>query len=264
MGAAATRAGGHEGSHEPIGRVGIVVALAREARAFAPDIASRDALQDGSVHGLADAMLTVSGMGWDAAAAAARRLVQAGAMALASVGTAGALDRALESGAIMLPEEVVAPEGDALPTHALWWQALSQVLPRGQVYAGRLLTTRLPLGLRLDKAIARRETACVALDMESAAIAQVAAGAGLPFIAVRVIVDTAGEDLPGAVLAASAQAKVSTGRLLAGLARAPWEVGAVIHLAGRFRTACAVLSGIGEPGLPARRALTELNWERPR
>ncbi len=214
------------------------------------------------MHRLSDAMLAVSGMGWDAAAAAARRLVQAGAMALASVGTAGALDRALESGAIMLPEEVVVPEGDALPAHARRWEAPAQVLPRGQVYAGRLLTTRLPLGLRLDKAIARRETDCMAVDMESAAIAQVAAEAGLPFIAVRVIVDTAGEDLPGAVLAASTQAKVSIGRLLAGLALAPWEARAVIRLAGRFRIACAVLAGIGEPGLPARRALTEVSGER--
>lgn len=261
MGAEATRTRGHEVSNESGGRVGIVVALAREARALAPDIAVRR-LRDGSIQMLSDAMLTVSGMGWDAAAAASRRLVRAGATALASVGTAGALDRALESGAIMLPEEVVVPEGDALPTHASWWEALAHVLPRGQVYAGRLLTSRLPLGLRLDKAIARRETDCVAVDMESAAIAGVAAEAGVPFIAVRVIVDTAGEDLPGAVLEASAHSELSIVRLLAGLARAPWEVRALMRLAGRFKTACAVLAGIGEPGLPARRALTEVSRER--
>ncbi len=262
MGVAATGTFGHEVSHEAGGRVGIVVALAREARALAPDIAAGGALQVGSIHMLSDAMLAVSGMGWEAAAAAARRLAQAGATALASVGTAGALDLALETGAIMLPEEVVVPEGDALPTHARWWEALAHVLPRHQVYAGRLLTTRLPLGLRLDKAIARRETACVAVDMESAAIAGVAAEAGLPFIALRVIVDTAGEDLPGAVLAASAGRELSIARLLAGLACAPWEVRALMRLAARFRTACAVLAGIGEPGLPARQALIEVSRER--
>ena len=36
---------------------------------------------------------------------------------------------------------------------------------------GALLSTRAPLGARLDKAIAWRETGCVAVDMESAAVA---------------------------------------------------------------------------------------------
>lgn len=237
-------------------QVGIVAALAREARALAPESGAADR-RDASIHPLADAMLAVSGMGWEAAASAARRLIQAGATALASVGTAGALAPGLQSGAIMLPEEVVALETAAFPTNARWWEALAGALPRGQVYAGRLLTSRQPLGLRLDKAIARRETACVAVDMESAAIAAIAAEAGLPFIAVRVIVDTASEDLPHAVLAASGKGQVAIGRLLSGLVCAPWEIGSLIRLARRFRTACDVLTGIGEPGMPARRALTE-------
>lgn len=211
---------------------------------------------DGALYRLPDAVLAVSGMGWEAGGAAARRLVQAGATALASVGTAGALVPGLESGTIMLPEEVVALEAETLPTDARWWEALAGVLPRGQVYAGRLLSARRPIGLRLEKAIARRETACLAVDMESAAIAAVAAEAGLPFIALRVIVDVATEDLPRAVLAASTGESVSIARVLAGLARAPWEIGALLKLARRFRRACAVLTGIGEPGLPARQALT--------
>lgn len=242
-------------------RVGIVAALAREARALAPEMAASADPRDASIHPLADAMLTVSGMGWDAALSGARALVRSGATALASVGTAGALAPGLKSGTIMLPEEVLEPGGTPLPTHAHWWEALACVLPRGQVYAGRLLTTRQPIGLRLDKAIAWRETAALAVDMESVAIAEVAAEARLPFIAVRVIVDTAAEDLPGSVLAASTGGRVSIGRLLAGLARAPWEIGALVRLAGRFRTACGVLTAIGEPGLPARQALAEPDWE---
>lgn len=241
-------------------RVGIVTALEREARALAPERARAADAHGTGIYPLSEALLTVSGMGWEPARAAARALVAAGVTALASVGTAGALDPALGSGMIVLPEEVVSLEGPPVPTDPLWRRALAKTLPRERVCGGRLLCTRQPLGLRLDKCIARRETRAVAVDMESAAIARVAADAGLSFLAVRIIVDTAGEDLPRAVLAASGGASPSIPRLLAGLVRAPRDVGALIRLAKRFRVACAVLASIAEPGLPARRALTDARW----
>lgn len=241
-------------------RVGIVAGLAREARALAPEIGRSAGTRRTRIHPLAEALLTVSGMGWEAALEGSKALVAAGATALASVGTAGALDPALECGAIVLPEEVVSFESPPVPADPRWRWVLAGALPREQVYGGRLLGTRRPLGSRLDKAIARRETRAVAVDMESAAVARVAADAGVPFVAVRVIVDTAGEDLPRAVVAASGGTHPSLPRLLAGLIRAPADLGALIRLARRFRAACAVLASIGEPGLPARRALTEANW----
>ncbi len=260
MSAAPPRRPTGETADEPVHRVGIVVALVSEARALAPQIGARAGRRD-PIQPFAGAALTVSGMGGQRAAAAARRLVEAGATALASVGTAGALDPGLESGAIVLPREVVTLEGGSVATDPRWREALAAALPRARLSGGRLLSTGVPIGLRLDKAIARRQTDCVAVDMESAAIAAVAAETGLPFIAVRVIVDTAADDLPSAVLAVSRAGQVSRVRLLGALARAPWEIVALIRLAGRFRTACRVLAGIGEPGLPARRALTEVHRE---
>ena len=260
MSAAPPRRPTGETADEPVHRVGIVVALVSEARALAPQIGARAGRRD-PIQPFAGAALTVSGMGGQRAAAAARRLVEAGATALASVGTAGALDPGLESGAIVLPREVVTLEGGSVATDPRWREALAAALPRARLSGGRLLSTGVPIGLRLDKAIARRETDCVAVDMESAAIAGVAAETGLPCIALRVIVDTAADDLPSAVLAVSRAGQVSRVRLLGALARAPWEIVALIRLAGRFRTACRVLAGIGEPGLPARRALTEVHRE---
>lgn len=250
-----------DGGREPRCATGILVALPREARALVPTLSTLEPGAD-RLFRLPDSLLAVSGMGWEPALAAARRLVEAGAIALASVGTAGALDPALASGDIVLPEAVVTLEGAVRAAHLPWCRALVAALPRGEAHAGRLLTSRLPVGLRLDKIIARRETACVAVDMESAAVAEVAAEHRLPFVAVRVIVDIAGEDLPRAVLAASGAGTVSTARVLAGIARAPWELAALARLAGRFRTACGVLAEIGEPGLPARQALTAGHWER--
>lgn len=239
--------------------VGIVAALASEARAFAPAAPTARA---GEVVRLEDdALLTVSGMGWDGAQAAAQRLARAGATALASVGTAGGLDPALRCGTVLVPREVLALEGQPLVPHAPWRAAVLAALPRDcQVSEGALLTSGDPIGSRLEKAIAWRESGCVAVDMESAAVARFAASAAVPFVVLRVIVDTAGDELPEPVVAASRAAKLALGRLLWRLALTPWNIAQVHRLARRFRTACDMLARLGEPDMPARRALTAGQW----
>lgn len=243
-------------------RVGIVAALASEARALAPEQRSLAAV--GGVFKLDDdALLTVSGMGWDAAQAGAQRLAEAGATALASFGTAGGLDPALRCGTVLVPSEVAVPDEPAVPTDPRWREAVRGALPRDCIVsAAPLLTSRVPIGARLDKALAWRESGCAAVDMESAAVARFAAAAAVPFVVLRVVVDTAADELPAAVLAASRGGEVQIGRLVLGLALAPWSIGAVRELARRFRIACDELSRIAAPDMPARRALTDGRWRQ--
>jgi adenosylhomocysteine nucleosidase len=236
--------------------IGIVSALAAEARTLGPARPHGAGLRQ-----LADgALLAVSGIGAAAAAAAARRLVLSGAGALASFGMAGGLDPALICGAVLLPEEV-ALWGDpdsraaAAATSGEWRQRLRAALPASCIaVGGRLLTSAVPLG-RDAKARAWRSSGAAGIDMESAAIAQVAGQAGLPFIALRVIVDTAADELPATVIAASGGGELRIGRLLAGLLRAPEEVGALIRLAARYRIASRVLAAVARAGSASRRAL---------
>jgi adenosylhomocysteine nucleosidase len=237
--------------------IGIVSALAAEARILGPA-----ARHGAGLRRLADgALLAVSGIGQAAAAAAARRLVLAGASGLASFGMAGGLDPALTCGTVLLPEEIVTWEGagtagSGSATSREWRQRVRAALPASCVAcAGRLLTSGLPVGRPDAKAAAWHGSRAAAVDMESAAIAQVAAQAGLPFIALRVIVDTAADELPAAVIAASGGGRLRIGRLLAGLLRAPAQVGALIRLAARYRTAGRVLAAVAAPGSAARRAL---------
>jgi adenosylhomocysteine nucleosidase len=233
--------------------IGIVSALAAEARTLGP--AARHSAE---VRRLADgALLVVSGIGEGAAAAAARRLALAGATALASFGMAGGLDPALICGAVLLPEEVVARESAIVSaTAGEWRQRLRAALPASCIACGgKLLTSGRPLGSPDAKAAAWRESRAAAVDMESAAIAEVARQAGLPFIALRVIVDTASDQLPEAVIAASAGGQLRVGRLLAKLLRAPGDVGALIRLSARYRIAMRVLAAVAAPGSPARGAL---------
>lgn len=238
--------------------IGIVSALAAEARTLGPAAPHGAGLRQ-----LADgALLAVSGIGVSAAAAAARRLVLAGATALASFGMAGGLDPTLICGAVLLPEEVTASgaigsQASSWATSGEWRQRLRAALPASCITGGgRLLTIDRPIG-RQDKAEAWRSSRAAAVDMESAAIAAVAGQAGVPFIAVRVIIDTAADELPAAVITASRGGHLRIGRLLADLLLAPGDLAELIRLWARYRVATRILEELARPGSAARRALVD-------
>lgn len=237
--------------------IGIVSALPAEARTLGPS-----ARHGAELRQLADgALLAVSGIGESAAAAGARRLVLAGATALASFGMAGGLDPSLICGTVLLPAEIVVLDvagsgGAVAATSRVWRQRLRAALPPSCIACeGKLLSSGRPIGRRDAKAVAWRNSRAAGVDMESSAIAQVAGQAGLPFVALRVIVDTAADELPAVVLAASGGGPLRIGRLLAGLVRAPGDVGALIRLSARYRVARGVLAAMGRPGSAVRRAL---------
>jgi len=226
--------------------VGIVAALAAEARTLGPTkaaaCAAPTALPDGT-------LLAVSGIGFAAAARAARALVEAGVAALASWGMAGALDPALRAGSIFLPNEVISADGKSLPTAGHWRERLAAALAAQQPLArGKLLSSSHAVAAVAEKEAIFRATGALAIDMESLAIAQIAAAQGLPFIAVRVIVDTARDELPRAVVEASRTGQVQTWRLVRALALAPAEFAAVIRLARQYRMARRSLIAVTRAG----------------
>jgi adenosylhomocysteine nucleosidase len=185
-------------------------------------------------------------MGAAAAAKAARALVDAGASSLMSWGMAGGLDPSLAPGAIVLPDEIVSVDGTVHPTAAPWRQRLTGAIEQPSI-AGRLLTSRTAVGSREDKAALFRETGAVAVDMESLAIAEVAQSSALPFVAIRVIVDTAEDSLPRAVTAAADnEGHLRIGRLLGALARSPGELGSLLRLQKRYRIANQSLAAVAK------------------
>jgi adenosylhomocysteine nucleosidase len=232
--------------------VGIVCALAAEARHLKPTTrpgAPCATLADGS-------LLCVSGMGAAAAAAGARALIAAGARALTSFGLAGGLDPALVPGAICLPSEVIGADGTALPTSAAWRLRLASALVGAYPIAeGALLSSARVVASVAEKAALRAATAAVAIDMESLAVAHVAAAHQLPFIAVRVIVDGAADALPDAVAAAGdAEGHLNLWRLLGALARSPTDLPPLIRLGARYRAASRTLKVLARAGEWPQRA----------
>jgi adenosylhomocysteine nucleosidase len=236
--------------------LGIVAALAAEARALGPAVKRM-----GDVGCLGDGtLLAVSGMGCAAAGRAAGRLIEAGASALMSFGLAGGLDPRLSAGSVVLPSEVISRDGAGIATSVDWRERLAAALasPRRAspaaprpVAGGKLLTSAQAIDSVADKAAAFRDTGAVAVDMESLAVAQAAAAHRLPFMAVRVIVDTAADALPRAVAAASQGGQVRIWPLIGALALSPSEFAAIIRLAIRYRTATRSLAAVARAVLPA-------------
>lgn len=137
-----------------------------------------------------------------------------------------------------------------MQTAPAWRERIVQSLEaRWPVRQGRLLTSVRALGTVADKSAAFRVTGAGAVDMESFAVAEVAAAHGLPFIAVRVIVDTAGDELPPALAGvADASGQLSIGRLARSVVLRPANIATLLRLARRYRAARHSLHAIVRAG----------------
>jgi adenosylhomocysteine nucleosidase len=232
--------------------VGVVAALRAEARALgrARQHRAEASASFGNLAFLRDgSMLAVSGIGGVAAATAAKALIDAGVAALMTFGLAGGLDPALAPGHVLLPVEVMSRDGTRFATARLWRERLSASLSAHCVVgAGVVLTAEHSIASPQDKAAAFRATGAAAVDMESVSVARIAAEHQLPFVCVRVIVDTAADALPRAVVAASGSGRIQITRLLAGLIVAPGDIGALLQLTQRYRTAMRSLKAVARSG----------------
>jgi adenosylhomocysteine nucleosidase len=222
--------------------LGVVCALRSEARHL-----GRTLSPDPHVEALADGrLLALTGIGLAAAAAGTRNLIACGATALMSFGLAGGLDPALRAGSILLPS-AVTDGSTVLACDAAWRARLARVLDSGApVHDGMLLTAQRPLTSIDGKRASFAVTGARAVDMESLGVAQAACEAGLPFSAVRVIIDGAADRLPAVVLTATdASGHTSVWRLVQGLAREPRELPALLRLARGYRRASRALGSLG-------------------
>lgn len=201
---------------QPDRHAGVVFAVEIEADPFerraTGHIATRAAglvIHEGTVAG-ARVAWCVSGPGQKSAARAARMLVDGHRpRLLVAAGLAGGLDATLPRGAVVRPARVVADDA-ARPLPLLMVGDSPLAAAHTIVTVADVVATSAA-----KRALASRSGAQL-VDMETHAVATVAVSAGLPCAAVRVISDTADEDLPGEV-AALARAQSTMRRLGAAL-----------------------------------------------
>lgn len=187
----------------------------------------------------------------------ARDLVQQqGCSALLSFGVAGGLAPTLRAGDVVLAEKIVA-DGQVLRSEPSWLNRLKDTLTDDMpVTTGVLAGVAVAVASAGEKRRLHDETGGMALDMESHAVASAAQDLGVPFLAVRVIADGAGQSIPlwlPGVIDQAGKVKLST--FLGGFARHPGDGIEVFRLAEANRRAMrslrrvALLLGPGGFGL---------------
>ncbi len=217
--------------------LGIIAALPAEARAAG----ARDTPAGEVVRIADDVLLIRCGIGRARAERAARDLVNAGAGALLSWGTAAALSRDLDYGDLVLPDEALSRQGRRVSVDNRWRDRLCRMLESdGGCHAGTVAEAASVLGNADDKLLLHTLSGALIADMESAAIAEA-----------RAVSDRVATRIPACALAAvEANGDVNITRCLGKLALSPGDLAALIRLARGFRAACAALSRLAQRAGP--------------
>ncbi len=223
------------------GFLGIISALPMEARPLAGHLGA------GAKVCLSDRVaLVLSGMGSANARSAAEELVEQGAGALASWGSAVGLETGIVAGTISLATRVLDAHGSAYGVDLGWH---SRVAERIGAVAGLELGTLTEvlqvLESPAEKTRCLRGTGARTADMESGSIAGVAAAAGKPFLAIRAIADTASTRVPtSALLAMDNNGRWTPGRFARSLISRPQDVLGLLRLGREFRAARLALARV--------------------
>jgi adenosylhomocysteine nucleosidase len=184
------------------------------------------------------ALLVVeTGVGAQRASAAVRWVLATCAPRLVvAAGFAGALDPSLAVGDVFLASEVVESED------LRWRVALPAEL--GDLPCGRLLTVPRLVATSKAKRNLARQFRALAVDMESAAVAEVCQEWHVPCACVRAISDAAGAGLSPEVVSLLAGGRVAPLRVLAALLRRPRLAGEFWRLARDTRRAARELASV--------------------
>jgi adenosylhomocysteine nucleosidase len=168
------------------------------------------------------------------------------ASCLVSFGIAGGLAPALHAGDVVISTEVLS---DRRRWRADEWVRARVAALAGEIGAieGPVLGTSRIMASTGEKRRTWLETGALAVDLESDVVARAAAAAGIPFVVIRTIADTAYRALPPAALIPLAEnGTPQLARVLASVLRRPRQVAALFGLARETRAALAALV------LPAR------------
>jgi len=170
------------------------------------------------LRGVPDVRVVATGVGLRRAAAVARR-EGPGAGLLVSAGCCGGLAPAAVAGTLVVPRRVLrdSSEGETPPPDGTWGSRLRDAArAAGHLcLEGAIVSVRRALATAEEKRACRERTGADAVDMETASVAQVAAELGVPYVSIRVVLDTAGEAIPQAPLDADGRLELRRLLLLA-------------------------------------------------
>jgi adenosylhomocysteine nucleosidase len=222
--------------------LGIVVAMTGEALSLTRQVIAKGQ----SFADPEDVRVHISGVGEQRARLAGRKLIESGAKALVSWGSAGGLTSQVSPGSLILPHKIVSSDGSIYEVDSTWHERLFRRLAGHiELHTGLLAESKTVLASPSDKRALFDRTGAIAVDMESAAVAGVAHHAGVPFVAIRAIADRADLTVPQSVLRSlDAFGRLRPLSFLRRLFVHPNDLFSLIRLARDFRTAQASLAAV--------------------
>ena len=166
---------------------------------------------------------------------AAEALVKAGAQGLVSFGLAGGLKPGLKPGSILVPPAVI--EGNR--TYICDFRLMEFL---GGSTGVSILAGQKIAATAHEKALLYRRSHPAAIDLESGAVARVAAEKVLPFAVLRAVTDPAELDLPpAAMVALKDDGGVDLGKVLLAVLKQPRQIPGLIALGKDAKAARAAL-----------------------
>jgi adenosylhomocysteine nucleosidase len=196
------------------------------------------------------------GPGQERGLSAARSLLDIGATALLSFGVGGGCNPDLPTGTVIVSTGIRdmtdGRGGEVLYTNREWQRRIKALL-LGTVLVEEAMIASVaePVTGSVTKKNLFADIHAAAIDMESAAIARAAIGAGVSFMALRAILDDADTALPPAALAGMREdGTADTGAVLRSLLRRPQDISGLIGLgtaSARAKRALAKSAACGAP-----------------
>ena len=222
--------------------IGIIVALAEELSTLTSKKISK-----GKCEYISKNIIVIySGTGRDNAAKSAKILIENGATALISWGCAGALGLDLKAGDLLFPEKVITANGQTLKITENWLAHIKKNLPI--IHRSVVLVESLtPIATSEGKQKLHQQTQAIAVDMESAAIIEIAQKFSVKSLVIRTIVDPVSLNLPPAVNhSLNTEGEVILSKLLTHLLIHPQQLPSLIKLGLNFRAAKNKLKAVAK------------------
>ncbi|MBI1735303.1 MAG: hypothetical protein HYR51_09020 [Candidatus Rokubacteria bacterium] len=216
----------------------VLTAVDLEARALARDLGLTAARSSAWPH-FRGGTLEIACVGLRASQLDARAAAFRTPVLVVSAGACGALAPGLAEGALIVPDTVLAADGERLTTDAV----------PGLARAGTLATLDDVAETPEAKARLWLETGAVAVDMESAPIVRWARARGARAVVVRGVADTAMHGVPADLAAlVGADGRVSAGRAARAILARPAALGQALALrrgtTAALRAVAAALAAI--------------------
>jgi len=189
----------------------------------------------------------LSGVGRERTRLAAQLLISQKVELLISWGSAAGLSPKIASGDLLIPESVKVNE-KLYSTYSPFNEELLKQIPGGvPVHRGPICGTGILLVSVESKKKLFENSQCLAADMESASLAELATAKNIPFSVIRTVSDPANMKLPKAVLAGlGSDGQFQVGNFLKTALMFPMEWWSIIKLVLNFKKAQKTLNIVAQ------------------